>query len=52
MRIIHLSDIHVGKGKNHTTLKTIRNWILDNKDKHHASVVVITGDIVDDGRVI
>ena len=51
MRITVLSDIHVGKGKNHTSLKTIRNWIIDNKDIHKSSVVVITGDIVDSGEL-
>jgi len=51
MRIIHLSDIHIGKSKNHTTLKIIRDWIIDNKDKHNSSVVVITGDIVEDGQL-
>ena len=49
MKISHLSDLHIGKGKNHTTVKIIRNWLIANKDK--ASVVVITGDIVDDGEL-
>jgi len=51
MKIIHLSDLHIGKGKNHTALKTIRDWIIDNKDKHNSSIVVITGDIVDSGEL-
>jgi len=48
MRIIHLTDPHIGKGKNHTTFKIIRDWLIDNKDTHKASVIVITGDITDD----
>jgi len=51
MRILHLSDLHIGKGKNHTTLKTIRDWLIDNKDIHKSSVIVITGDITDDGEL-
>jgi len=51
MKILHLSDIHIGKSKNHTTLKTIRDWLIDNKDIHKSSVVVITGDIVDSGEL-
>ena len=51
MRILHLSDIHVGKSKNHTVFKNIRDWIITNKDKHKSTVIVITGDIVEDGEL-
>jgi len=51
MRIIPLSDLHIGKSKNHTTLKILRDWIIANKDIHKSSVIVITGDIVNDGQL-
>jgi 3',5'-cyclic AMP phosphodiesterase CpdA len=49
LKIIHLSDIHIGKSKNHKRFSSIVEWILNNKAIHKA--IVITGDIVDDGAL-
>lgn len=49
MKIIHLSDIHIGKSSNHERFATIVEWILQKKTTHRSKVIVITGDIVDDG---
>jgi 3',5'-cyclic AMP phosphodiesterase CpdA len=51
MKIIHLSDIHIGKSNNKKRFDSIVNWIIDNKDGHGAKVIVLTGDIVDDGSL-
>ena len=51
MKIIQLSDIHIGKSNNKKRFKTIVSWIVDNKDHHGAKVVILTGDIVDDGAL-
>ena len=51
MKIIHLSDIHIGKSKNRDRFISIVNWIIANKDTHGSKVVVLTGDIVDDGAL-
>ena len=51
MKIIHLSDVHIGKSNNKKRFDSIVNWIIDNKDGHGAKVVVLTGDIVDDGSL-
>ncbi len=50
MKIIHLSDIHIGKSKNTDRFISIISWIITNKDMHGSKVVVLTGDIVDDGH--
>ena len=49
MRIVHLSDIHIGKSANHKSFAAIVNWLISKKNTHRSKVVVITGDIVDDG---
>lgn len=51
MRFIHLSDIHIGKSKNHEKFSTITQWLLTKTTTHKAKVVLITGDIVDDGAL-
>ncbi|CAK8724501.1 MAG: 3',5'-cyclic AMP phosphodiesterase CpdA [Candidatus Electronema aureum] len=53
MRIIHLSDIHVGKDATNIReqhFSSIVNWILNKKNLHQADYVIITGDIVHNGR--
>jgi len=49
MRIVHLSDIHIGKSRNHKNFATIVDWLIHKKTTHRSRLVVITGDIVDDG---
>lgn len=51
MKIIHLSDIHIGKSNNHKRFVSIVDWILEKKSTHKSKVVIITGDIVDDGAL-
>jgi 3',5'-cyclic AMP phosphodiesterase CpdA len=51
MKIIHLSDIHVGKSKNTKNFQIIVNWLIDHRAEHEANVVIITGDAVDDGSL-
>ena len=50
MKIIHLSDLHIGKSDNLEKSNVVTDWILDNKDTHQSSVVIISGDLVDDGQ--
>lgn len=51
MKIIHLSDIHIGKSNNHERFASIVKWTLEKKTTHKSKAVVITGDIVDDGAL-
>ena len=51
MKIIHLSDIHIGKSKNKDRFNSIISWIIGNKEIHGSNVVVLTGDVVDDGSL-
>jgi 3',5'-cyclic AMP phosphodiesterase CpdA len=52
MRIIHLSDIHVGKGIGdmyEDRFATIVDWIIRNKHLHGTASIVLTGDVVNSG---
>lgn len=49
MKIIHLSDIHIGQSNNCKKFKTIVEWLINKKTWFINCIVVITGDIVDDG---
>lgn len=51
MKIIHLSDIHIGKSSNDERFESIVKWILQKKTTHRSKIAVITGDIVDDGAL-
>lgn len=51
MKVIHLSDIHIGKSNNTKRFDKITDWIVSSKSEHGAAVVIITGDIVDDGAL-
>ena len=51
MKIIHLSDLHIGKSSNHHKTSRIVDWILENQEAHQAEAVVISGDLVDDGAL-
>lgn len=50
VKIIHLSDTHIGKSNNQEKVSRIVDWIIENRELHKADVVVISGDIVDDGQ--
>ena len=50
MNIIHLSDLHIGKSNNLEKAQNIVDWIIDNHDLHQSKLVVISGDLVDDGE--
>jgi len=50
LNIIHLSDLHIGKSNNIEKSAIIVDWILNNKDKHQSELVIISGDVVDDGK--
>jgi len=50
MNIIHLSDLHIGKSNNREKSALVVDWILKNKDKHQSELVIISGDLVDDGK--
>lgn len=50
MKIIHLSDLHIGKSDNIDKCHRIADWILDNQETHQTEVVIISGDLVDDGQ--
>ncbi len=51
MKIVHLSDLHIGKSNNLEKSHLIVDWIIENRDFHQAEVVIITGDLVDDGKL-
>lgn len=51
MKIIHLSDIHIGKSNNKEKFNAITDWIVNNIETHRAQVIIITGDIVDNGAL-
>lgn len=51
MKFIHLSDLHIGKSDNKKRLGIIVDWIIANQDEHKSNVIIITGDIVDDGAL-
>ncbi len=50
MNIIHLSDLHTGKSNNLEKSAILVDWILNNKEGHKSSLVIISGDLVDDGE--
>ena len=50
MKFIHLSDTHIGKSNNREKTALIVDWILNNRDKHQSELVIISGDVVDDGE--
>lgn len=50
MNIIHLSDLHIGKSNNHKKANQVVDWIIGNQDLHQSNLVVISGDLVDDGE--
>lgn len=50
MNIIHLSDLHIGKSNNLEKSARLVDWILNNKEVHQSSLVIISGDLVDDGE--
>jgi 3',5'-cyclic AMP phosphodiesterase CpdA len=49
MNFIQLSDLHIGKSNNLEKATSIVDWILNNKEHHRSDLVVISGDLVDDG---
>jgi len=51
VNIIHLSDLHIGKSKNLEKSHIIVDWILENQKLHQTRLVIISGDLVDDGEV-
>ena len=50
MNIIQLSDLHIGKSNNLEKTRQVVDWILGNQDLHQSDLVVISGDLVDDGE--
>ena len=50
MNFIHLSDLHIGKSNNREKTAVLVDWIFNNKDKHQSELVIISGDVVDDGK--
>ncbi len=50
MKIIHLSDLHIGQSDNIEKCKQIADWILENRETHQSDLVIISGDLVDDGQ--
>ncbi len=50
MKFIQLSDLHIGKSNNLEKTARLVDWILENQDLHQSSLVVISGDLVDDGE--
>jgi len=49
LKIIHLSDLHIGKSNNLEKCTRIADWILENQEVLRSRVVIISGDLVDDG---
>ena len=50
MNIIHLSDLHIGKSNNLEKSTILFDWILNNKEEHNSNLVIVSGDLVDDGE--
>ena len=50
MKIIHLSDLHIGQSDNFEKSNQIADWILENQETHQSELVIISGDLVDDGQ--
>lgn len=52
MKILHLSDLHIGKSETEAeNLGKIVNFIVGNEQWHgDKPIIVITGDLVDDGK--
>jgi len=50
MKIIHLSDLHIGKSDNIEKCNQITDWIINNQETHQSELVIISGDLVDDGQ--
>lgn len=50
MKIIHLSDLHIGKSNNLEKAQVVVDWIIENQALHQSDLVIISGDLVDDGE--
>lgn len=50
MKFIQLSDTHIGKSNNREKTSLVVDWIINNSDKHQSELVIISGDLVDDGE--
>lgn len=50
MKIIHLSDLHIGQSDNIEKCNRIADWVLENQETHQSELVIISGDLVDDGQ--
>jgi predicted MPP superfamily phosphohydrolase len=51
MKLIHLSDIHIGSSSNYRKFQVIVKWLVKSKTSLGASTIIVTGDIVDDGAL-
>lgn len=51
MDIVHLSDLHIGKSDNEKKVDRITTWLVDHPSISDPDVILITGDIVDDGML-
>ncbi|MFO8035360.1 MAG: metallophosphoesterase [Anaerolineales bacterium] len=49
MHIVHLSDLHIGKSDNEQKVDQITTWLVDHPSISNQDVILITGDVVDDG---
>jgi 3',5'-cyclic AMP phosphodiesterase CpdA len=49
LKIIHLSDLHIGRSNYLENATRLVDWILNNPEKHQSKLVIISGDLVDDG---
>jgi 3',5'-cyclic AMP phosphodiesterase CpdA len=49
LKIIQLSDLHIGKSNNIEKTSRLVDWIINNQDQHQSELILITGDLVDDG---
>lgn len=51
MKIVHLSDLHIGRGRNFENTQTLLKGIVKKYEKKKRKpAIIITGDITDDGR--
>lgn len=49
MKVIQLSDLHIGKSDNLSKSASIVDWIIEHTSEHQSDLVIISGDLVDDG---
>lgn len=51
MKVIHLSDLHIGRSENYEKLILLADRIIQKFNDDNKPTIIITGDITDDGDI-